>query len=59
MRDFIILLIHVIGTLVRLAGPGGLRSVVAESALVRHGQAGAFVVNVWTFSFLSTNAICE
>jgi hypothetical protein len=36
MRDFIILLIHVIVTLVRLAGPGGLRSVVAESALVRH-----------------------
>ena len=31
-----ILLIHVIVTLVRLAGPGGLRSVVAESAMVRH-----------------------
>jgi hypothetical protein len=36
MRDFIILLIHVIVTMVRLAGPGGLRSVVAESAMVRH-----------------------
>ena len=35
MRDFMILLIHVIVTLVRLAGPGGLRSVVAESAMVR------------------------
>ena len=31
-----ILLIHVIVTRVRLAGPGGLRSVVAESAMVRH-----------------------
>ena len=36
MRDFISLMVHVIVTLVRLAGPGGLRSVVAESALVRH-----------------------
>src|SRR5262252_5390092 len=36
MRDFIILLIHVIVTITRLATPGGLRSVVAESALVRH-----------------------
>jgi transposase InsO family protein len=36
MHDFIILLIHVIVTMVRLAGPGGLRSVVAESAMVRH-----------------------
>jgi hypothetical protein len=36
MRDFIILFIHVMVTVVRLAGPGGLRSVVAESALIRH-----------------------
>ena len=36
MRDFIILFVHVIVTLIRLAGPGGLRSVVAESALIRH-----------------------
>jgi len=36
MRDFIILFVHVIVTVVRLAGPGGLRSVVAESALIRH-----------------------
>ena len=36
MRDFIILFIHVIVTVLRLAGPGGLRSVVAESALIRH-----------------------
>ena len=36
MRDFILMFIHVIVTMVRLAGPGGLRSVVAESALIRH-----------------------
>jgi len=36
MRDFLILFVHVIVTLARLARPGGLRSVVAESVLVRH-----------------------
>ena len=36
MRDFIILFVHVMVTVARLAGPGGLRSVVAESALIRH-----------------------
>jgi hypothetical protein len=36
MRDFLILFVHVIVTLARLAKPGGVRSVVAESALVRH-----------------------
>src|ERR687898_649155 len=36
MRDFLILCVHVIVTLARLARPGGLRSVVAESVLVRH-----------------------
>jgi putative transposase len=36
MRDFLILFVHLIVTLARLAGPGGLRSVVAESALIRH-----------------------
>ncbi len=36
MRDFLILFVHVIVTVARLAGPGGLRSVVAESVLVRH-----------------------
>ena len=35
MRDFLILFVHVIVTVARLAKPGGLRSVVAESALVR------------------------
>src|SRR3954462_456951 len=36
MCDFFILFVHLIVTVVRLAGPGGLRSVVAESVLVRH-----------------------
>ena len=36
MREFAILLVHLIGILARLAKPGGLRSVVAESVLVRH-----------------------
>ena len=36
MRDPIILLVHLIATLARLMGPGGLRSVVAESLLVKH-----------------------
>jgi hypothetical protein len=35
MRDFVILFIHVIVTLSRLWGPGGVRSVVAESVLVK------------------------
>ena len=36
MRDFVVLFVHLIVTLARLARPGGLRSVVAESVLVRH-----------------------
>ena len=36
MRDVLILFVHVIVTLVRLARRGGVRSVVFESALVRH-----------------------
>jgi transposase InsO family protein len=36
MGDILILLVHLIGSLARLAGPGGIRSVVAESALLRH-----------------------
>ena len=35
MRDPIILLVQLIATLARLMGPGGLRSVVAESVLVK------------------------
>jgi hypothetical protein len=36
MRDVVIFFVHLIVTVARLARPGGLRSVVAESALVRH-----------------------
>src|SRR5215470_6377759 len=36
MRDFLILFVHLIGIVVRLVKPGGPRSVVAESVLVRH-----------------------
>jgi len=36
MRDIFALFLHVIVTVIRLAGPGGLRSVVAESTLIRH-----------------------
>ena len=36
MRDLIVLLVHVITTVLRIARPGGLRSVIAESVLVRH-----------------------
>src|SRR5438034_173762 len=35
MRDLVILLVHAIATLARLLGPGGMRSVVAESVLVK------------------------
>src|SRR5215470_13182083 len=36
MRDLAVLLLHLLTTLARLAGPGGARSVVAESVLVKH-----------------------
>jgi putative transposase len=36
MRDLFTLLLHAIVTVIRLAQPGGLRAVVAESVLMRH-----------------------
>ena len=36
MRDFLFLFLHLIVIVVRLAKPGGLRSVLAESLLLRH-----------------------
>src|SRR5882762_4603359 len=36
MRDLIILLVHLITTVLRIARPGGVRSVVAESVLIKH-----------------------
>src|SRR5438876_7221000 len=35
MRELVILLVHAIATVARLLGPGGVRSVVAESVLVK------------------------
>jgi putative transposase len=35
VRDLAILFLHLLGTLARLAGPGGARSVAAESVLVK------------------------
>jgi len=36
MSDVVFLFLHLIVTIFRLARPGGLRSVVAESLLVKH-----------------------
>ena len=36
MRNLAVLLIHLIATLARLLGPGGVRSIVAESLLLKH-----------------------
>ena len=36
MRDLFILVVHLITTVFRLARPGGLRAVVAESVLTKH-----------------------
>ena len=36
MRDIFTLFLHAIVTIIRLAQPGGLRAVVAESILMRH-----------------------
>jgi putative transposase len=36
VRDLAVLFLHLLVTVARLAGPGGARSVVAESVLVRH-----------------------
>lgn len=36
MRDALVLLVHLIVTVGRLFGPGGVRSVVSESVLLRH-----------------------
>ena len=35
MRDLVILFVDVIATLARFLGPGGIRSVVAESVLIK------------------------
>jgi len=36
MRNLVVLFIHFIAALARLLGPGGVRSLVAESLLLKH-----------------------
>jgi hypothetical protein len=36
VRDLVVLVLHLLATVARLAGPGGARSVMAESVLVKH-----------------------
>src|SRR2546426_6576088 len=36
MRDLAVLFLHLLATVARLAGPGGVRAAVAESVLVKH-----------------------
>jgi len=36
VRDLVVLFLHLVATVARLAGPGGARAVVAESVLVKH-----------------------
>ena len=36
MRDLVILFIHLLVTIARLFGPGGVRSIVADSLLTKH-----------------------
>ncbi len=36
MRDLAILFVHLLATIAKLMGPGGVRAVVAESLLVKH-----------------------
>src|ERR1019366_8811020 len=44
MRNLVILFVHVLATLARLWGPGGIRSVVAESVLVKQQL---LILNRW------------
>ena len=36
MRDFVLLLIHLLVTLARLTRPGGIRAIIAEFVLIKH-----------------------
>jgi len=42
VRDLAVLSLHLLATVAGLAGPGGARSVVAESVLVKHQLGDAF-----------------
>src|SRR3989442_15449453 len=47
MNDLILLLVHILTTLVRLARPGGVRSVMAESVLMKHQLQFAMDRSLW------------
>jgi hypothetical protein len=36
MRDLLVLIVHLLATVAKLLGPGGVRAVVAETLLVKH-----------------------
>ena len=64
MRDIFVLFVHIIATVFRLARPGGWRSVIAESALVRHqllilnrGRKRAPNLRVWVANYCSLRKI--
>ena len=44
MSDLVVLFLHLLATVTRLAGPGGARSIVAESLLVKHQL---LILNRW------------
>ena len=44
MRNLVILVVHVMATLARLLGPGGIRSVIAESVLVKQQLLIPYIV---------------
>ena len=46
MRDLAVLLLHLLATIARLAGPGGARSVVAESVLVKHQLRASWLFTI-------------
>jgi hypothetical protein len=56
MRDVLILFLHLIVTIVRLARPGGLRSVVAEAPLVKHCDVPYVLMIFGFFSWLPVSA---
>jgi hypothetical protein len=44
VRDLVVLVLHLLATVARLAGPGGARSVVAESVLVNTNCCSSIVL---------------
>jgi len=44
MRDLFILIAHLLTTLVRLAQPGGVGAVAAQSLSIRHLLGGEFAI---------------